>query len=47
VFNRQTIQNVTEAYNSGTAVSANYEAPLSATAPRSAKFTVQYDHKFN
>lgn len=47
VFNRQTLQNVTEAYNSGTAVSANYEAPLSATAPRSAKFTVQYDHKFN
>jgi len=47
VFNRQTIQNVTEAYNSGTAVSANYESPISATAPRSAKFTVQYDHKFN
>jgi len=47
LFNRQTIQNVTEAYNSGTQIASTYEAPLSATAPRSARFTVTYDYKFN
>ena len=46
VLNRQTVQNVTEAYNSGSAVSSLYEQPLSMTAPRSAKFTVQWDKKF-
>jgi hypothetical protein len=47
VFNRQNITSVTEAYNSGAAVSSTYQVPLSMNAPRSAKFTVTYDHKFN
>ena len=46
VFNRQTVQNVSEAYNNGTQIASTYEAPLSATAPRSARFTVSYDYKF-
>jgi hypothetical protein len=47
VFNRQKVTSVTEAYNSGTAVSSTYEVPLSMTSPRSARFTVTYDRKFN
>jgi hypothetical protein len=46
VTNRQTVQNVSEAYNSGTRIAGAYEAPLSYTAPRSVRFTVSYDHKF-
>jgi hypothetical protein len=46
VTNRQTVQNVTEAYNNGNLVSSLYGTPLSLTAPRYAKFTVSYDHKF-
>jgi hypothetical protein len=47
VFNKQVVQNVTEAYNSGTAISSLYGTPLSLTSPRSMRFTVTYDHKFN
>jgi len=47
VFNRQTVQNVTEAYNSSTNISSLYQTPLSYTEPRSLRFTVTYDHKFN
>lgn len=47
VFNKQVVQNVTEAYNSGSNISSLYETPLSYTAPRSMRFTVTYDHKFN
>jgi hypothetical protein len=47
VFNKQTVQNVTEAYNSSTNVSSLYGTPLSYTAPRSMRFTVTYDKKFN
>jgi len=47
VFNRQSVSSVSEAYNSGSAVSSTYEVPLSMNSPRSAKFTVTYDHKFN
>ncbi|QYF94248.1 TonB-dependent receptor [Massilia sp. PAMC28688] len=46
VTNRQTIQNVTEAYNTGTRVNSIYETPLSATAPRSARLQLSYDRKF-
>lgn len=47
VFNKQTVQTVTEAYNSGANISSIYGTPLSYTAPRSLRFTVTYDHKFN
>lgn len=46
VTNRQVVQNVTEAYNSGTRISSLYQTPLSLTAPRSGRFSVSYDHKF-
>jgi len=46
VTNEQVVQNVTEAYNSGNAVSPLYETPLSYTSPRSARISVAYDHKF-
>jgi hypothetical protein len=46
LFNRQVVQNVTEAYNSGTRISSLYQTPLSLTAPRSVRMTVTYDHKF-
>jgi len=47
VFNDQSIQKVTETYNSDFDRSALYELPLYFTAPRSAKFTVEYNHRFN
>jgi hypothetical protein len=46
VFNRQTVQNVEERYNSGTAISSTYETPLSLTAPRSVRLMASYDRKF-
>ena len=46
VTNEQAVQNVTEAYNSGDAVSSLYGTPLSLTAPRYARISVAYDHKF-
>ena len=46
VFNKQVTQNVTEAFNNGTRVNSIYETPLSATAPRSARLSIAYDHKF-
>jgi hypothetical protein len=46
VLNRQVTQNVTEAYNSGSAVSGLYGTPLSLTAPRSGRVSVSYDRKF-
>jgi hypothetical protein len=46
VFNRQAIQNVSEAYNSGTRISSTYEAPLSLTSPRSVRLMATFDHKF-
>jgi hypothetical protein len=47
VFNRQAVQNVTEAYNSSDNINPLYGTPLSYTPPRSLRFTVTYDHKFN
>lgn len=46
VTNTQTVQNVAEAYNNGTRMSAVFERPLSFTSPRSVRFTVDYNHKF-
>ncbi len=46
VTNEQVTQNVTEAYNSGDAVSPLYGTPLSLTPPRYARISVSYDHKF-
>ncbi|MFA9274650.1 MAG: carboxypeptidase regulatory-like domain-containing protein [Candidatus Aquirickettsiella gammari] len=46
ITNTQTLQNVVEAYNSGTRMSANYERPISYTNPRSVRFTGEYNHKF-
>ena len=49
VFNKQTVQQVDEQYNSGDQVSSTYGTPgafLGYTAPRSMKFTVEYNHKF-
>ena len=46
VFNDQTVQNVTEAYNNGANVSSLYQTPLSLTSPRSARFSVMYDRRF-
>ena len=46
VLNRQVVQNVTEAYNSGSNVSGLYQTPLSLTAPRSGRISVSYDRKF-
>jgi len=46
LFNSQTVQNVTEAYNNGTRISSLYQTPLSLTAPRSARLSVMYDRKF-
>jgi hypothetical protein len=46
VTNTQTVQNVSEAYNNGTRMSAVFERPLSFTNPRSMRMTVDYNHKF-
>jgi len=46
VFNSQTVQNVTEAYNSQANVSGLYQTPLSLTTPRYARFSLMYDKKF-
>ena len=46
VFNRQTTQTIDEVYNSGTTVSSTYGRTISYTAPRSMRFSVEYNHKF-
>jgi len=46
ITNTQTLQNVIEAYNSGTRMNSQYERPISYTAPRSVRFTAEYNHKF-
>jgi hypothetical protein len=46
VFNKQTVQNVEERYNSGNRIRNTYETPLSYTQPRSVRLTVSYDKKF-
>ncbi|MBB3121080.1 TonB-dependent receptor [Pseudoduganella violacea] len=47
VANKQTTQNVEETYNlTGTTINPSYQRVISYTAPRSAKFTVEYNHRF-
>ncbi len=46
ITNAQTAQNVVEAYNNGTRMSAQYERVISYTAPRSARLTAEYNRKF-
>jgi len=46
IFNDQSIQKVYEAYNDDYARVATYEMPSYFTAPRSAKFTVEYNYRF-
>jgi hypothetical protein len=46
VFNSQTIQKVYERYNTANARYALYETPIAYTAPRSMKFTAEYNIKF-
>jgi hypothetical protein len=48
VFNRQAAQNIEERYNVGgtSGVSPTYGRVISYTAPRSVKFTAEYNHKF-
>jgi hypothetical protein len=46
VFNSQTLETITEAYNNGSAKSSTYELPISYTAPRSVRLSVSYDKKF-
>jgi len=46
VFNRQTTQTIDEVYNSGSTVSSTYGRTISYTAPRSMRFSAEYNHKF-
>jgi hypothetical protein len=48
VFNRQSAQNIEERYNVGgtAAVATTYGRVISYTAPRTVKFTAEYNHKF-
>lgn len=46
VFNSQTAQKVYERYNTNESRYNLYEGLISATAPRSAKFTAEYNYKF-
>jgi hypothetical protein len=46
VLNDQSVQKVYEAFNSDYARVATYEMPSYFTAPRAAKFTVEYNYRF-
>lgn len=50
VFNRQTLQQISQTYNDATGgISTTYGTPgafVGYTAPRSIKFSVQFDHRF-
>jgi hypothetical protein len=47
VFNDQSVQKVNERYNTGNARYALYETPTYLSAPRAAKFSVEYNRRFN
>jgi len=47
VFNDQSIQKVNERYNTNNSRYALYETPTYFTAPRAAKFSVEYNKRFN
>ncbi|KQN79074.1 hypothetical protein ASF04_00835 [Duganella sp. Leaf61] len=47
VFNKQTAQTIDETYNlEGTVINSTYGRVISYTAPRAAKLTVEYNHRF-
>jgi hypothetical protein len=46
VFNSQTVSKVDESYNSDSARVATYEMPIYFSAPRSMKFSAEYNYKF-
>ncbi|RYE70282.1 MAG: TonB-dependent receptor [Oxalobacteraceae bacterium] len=46
LFNSQTVQKVNEAYNGDTERVATYEMPTYFTAPRSMRFSAEYNHRF-
>jgi TonB-dependent Receptor Plug Domain len=46
VTDEQTVQTIDEVYNVGDAVSPTYGRTISYTAPRSFKFSAQFEHKF-
>jgi hypothetical protein len=50
VFNKQTVQQITQTYNTGAGdINATWNTPgafVGYTSPRSVKFTVEYNHKF-
>ncbi|WP_332878173.1 TonB-dependent receptor [Massilia sp. S19_KUP03_FR1] len=46
VFNRQATQTIDEVYNSGSTVSPTYGRTISYTAPRTMRFSAEYNHKF-
>lgn len=47
VLNDQSVVNVNERYNTGNNGYALYETPLYYTAPRAAKFSIEYNRRFN
>jgi hypothetical protein len=46
VFNSQTVSKLDESYNSDSARVATYEMPIYFSAPRSMKFSAEYNYKF-
>jgi hypothetical protein len=46
VFNSQTVSKVNEVYNGDTERVATYEMPIAFSAPRSMKFSAEYNYKF-
>lgn len=46
VTNEQTVESVEERWNNGNGRRNTYERAISTTAPRSAKFTAEYNYKF-
>lgn len=47
VFNDQSVQKVNERYNTNNSRYALYETPTYFTAPRAAKFSIEYNKRFN
>jgi hypothetical protein len=46
VFNNQSVSKVNEVYNGDTERVATYEMPTYFSAPRSMKFSAEYNYKF-
>lgn len=46
LFNRQTVLSESESYNTGSAINPSYLQVASRSAPRAARLTVEYNHRF-